>query len=172
MYYAQLATLARVRCAWDEALLVAEKLVANPVADGRSRRGIAQLHLIEALLGRDAPGDAERALASALRLPANCAPAGMFGMSLTPESALARAAIRTNRDDATLLLRDAASALTRQAERTPLDADIAFGALADAAAEIGMPDLANTMREQAGSLRARRLAQGVPMTEATFSRAG
>ena len=105
----------RVRGEWDEALLLAEKLVSNPVADGRSRRGIAQLHLIEALLGREAPGDAERALASALHLPANCAPTGMFGMSLTPESALARAAIRTRREDAPSLVRAAAVALARQA---------------------------------------------------------
>ncbi|MDB5039471.1 MAG: hypothetical protein JWN27_197 [Candidatus Eremiobacteraeota bacterium] len=96
----------------------------------------------------------------------------MFGMSLTPESALARAAIRTRREDAPSLVRAAAVALARQAERTPLDADIAFGALADAAAEAGMADLAKTMREQARSLRARRLARGVPMTRASFSRAG
>jgi len=169
MYYAQMATMARVRGAWDQALVLAEKLVANPVADGRSRRGIAQLHLVEALPGRDAPGDADRALANALRLPANCAPAGMFGMSLTPESALARAAIRTRREDAPSLLRAAAVALTRRAERTPLDADTAFRTLADAAAEIGMADLATTMREQARSLRSRRLLHGVPETEASFS---
>ncbi len=156
-YDALAANLALAGHAWEEALLIADRLLANPMSEGYSRRGIASLCRIEALLGRNERGDAEQALVAARALPLDPVAKGVVGMSLARESALAWAAVRTHAADAPQLLRDAAQALERQVRQTPLDADRAFAALAAAADEIGMEEFAAEMRERASSLRMQRL---------------
>ena len=157
LHEAQRATLALAERAWNVALAAAEDLLANPAGRAHNRSGTAELYAIEALLGRDQPGDAQRAYTLAKTLPAEPSPPGLVGMSLTAESAHARIAVRLRHEDAPLLLRKAFYALTLQAQRMPMDVDLALANLADAAAELGMTAFEAELRENARMFRSLRL---------------
>jgi len=161
-FSAQAAVNARAEGRWNDALAHAERLVENPLAEGYTRRGIARLHLIEALLGRNAIGDVARAGAEIARLPRDAAPPNLFGMSLTRESAVARIAVASGSPDAADLVREAGDVLKHRARRAPLDVDLALEQLAAAARTIGMDGYAAHLLSAAAPVRMRRAGPAGP----------
>lgn len=161
----QAATNARARAQWDEALALAERLMRNPSAEGHSRRGFARLHLIEALLGRRAPGDLERARDEASTLPLDAPEPNLFGMGLTKEAAVARIAVRAGAADARERLAEAITSVTQRALRMPLDIDLSLSALADDAELIGMFDAVAPLRTQAKHLHRQRVERTLALTQ-------
>ncbi len=169
-FAAQAATNARAEGNWDAALAHAEAMLHNPLADGYSRRGFARLHLIEALLGRGGRKDLARVHEETLMLPLDPPAPNLFGMSLTRESAIARLAARSGAADARERIAQAATALLQRAS-APLDADVALETLALDAASMGSSDVAERLRAEALTVRARRLARTTPAVAEANARA-
>ena len=160
---AQVATLALAQGSWDDLLSAANRLRANHVANGYSRRGIADLYLIEGLLGRNAPGDAEQAWTLAQSLPSHPVAKGIVGMGLLRESVLARSALRLQRHDAHALLHHAVDALVAQVLVTPMDGGREFRVLAQAATEAGLASLAADLYARSANLqRSKNLSLASP----------
>ncbi len=132
------ATLALVFGRWEEALDLVDVMLAGQVARSfEKRRGMVELLAVDALLGRGGSGDAERAWRIAVAAPHIETANGLVGMSRCRDLAMACAAARLGRPDASQLIGVAAASLEYERSRAPLDADRAYGRLAAAAADIG-----------------------------------
>ena len=128
----------------------------------RSRRyGCAfRMAAIDVLLRRDEDGDAAAAALEAAGLPDDMEPRGIVGWGDAPALSRARVAARDGSIDAALL-ETALSALERFADKTPLDVDRWFDALAVIAHDAGAIELAGRARRRAERhLSARRDAAG------------
>jgi len=131
--------IAAAREDWDDACEAAERFAANPAALGNRSMHVHVADLIvRARLGRNQPGDAQRAV-NAL--------AGVDESTVPPDSrmflavARARVAARLNDARARELIAAALAEVEETADRMPLDADMELRDLASAAREIGETSL-------------------------------
>jgi tetratricopeptide (TPR) repeat protein len=144
---------------WPQALADAESFASNPAAQSAPARAHAADILVRALLGRNEPGDAERA-EDLLR--------SLDESALTPDtrmyvaSAKARIAARKRSPLAPALLERAIEVAEEVAQTASLDVDSIFADLAASARECGASEQATTasdLRDRYFALR--RGAAGV-----------
>ena len=144
---------------WDQALGAAERASAlTNVAKLPRRSEILLLLRIDALLQRNQPKDSESAHDIATSLSERNHAQGVLGWSDCVELARARTAARLRLPAAGKQLRVALNALEANAQRSPLEADRAFGRLAAAASEAGEMILAGRAGERCEHYRLRRVA--------------
>ncbi|GAC1498737.1 MAG: hypothetical protein NVS1B2_21940 [Vulcanimicrobiaceae bacterium] len=137
-------------------------------------RAIAMLR-VDALLGRDAPGDRAAARALCATLRPERSGQSVIGMSRCVELTRALVAATFGDTDARALLRIALDAVEENAHRTPLESDRAFASVAYAARRIDDVEIAARAWTRHLLLRARRRsAAGIawgdddePLPEAT-----
>jgi hypothetical protein len=142
---------------WDEACEAAELFAANPAARGNRN---AQVHvtglIVRARLGRNAPGDLERAIeAFACFDPDTATPDARMDFVVVR----ARIAARLKDAQAPQLIAAALTEVEEVAARMPLDADMQFADLACAANEIGEGSLELRARAQHEKYREMRRAK-------------
>lgn len=113
---------------------------------------------IDALLKRGTPTDSKSASDVLATLPQASRPHGTFGWSDCAELARGRVAARLQMSDAERQLRVLLDLLEENAHQAPLDADIAFLRLADAATEVEAHAIAQRARSRSGFYRAERQA--------------
>jgi hypothetical protein len=152
-----LAVTAAARSDWDGAIAITDGLAA--AADSIQHPALSnsvRLSAIDALLGRNAAGDLDRARALLRKLiPLNLLPS-TDGWSDSPELAIARIAARALEPEARTHLERALQSVEAHADRTPLLADWAFDRIAAAADECGATDIAHTASARCMHYRRRR----------------
>jgi DNA-binding SARP family transcriptional activator len=130
--------LACTDASWDAALKAAdcckefEAIVKLPRYEGA-----LMMLQIDAFLGRDAPGDSDRAGELGRSLTNSTVPDGIIGWSDCTALVRARLEARLRKESPRAVLRSALDALEENAQRIPLDCDAAFARLARAADEAG-----------------------------------
>jgi hypothetical protein len=144
---------------WDEALgadALANRyaaLISTPTACNA-----VLLARIDALLGRGAVGDVERAARLSSDLLSDDAAQSELGWSDCPALARARIAARLGSANAPTLMRAALEVLERNGRRTPLLADRAFEVLARASQDAEMKPLAHRALERSQDYRTARMS--------------
>ncbi|HYK52442.1 MAG TPA: AAA family ATPase [Candidatus Eremiobacteraceae bacterium] len=149
MNHRMAAKIACERAQWSQAVstLHAATEIASVAALPRYSHALS-LQRIDLLLLRDYPGDIGDA--GGLLPSLDDSPfQDLVGWSDCSALARARVAARERSGGASNLLRRALNALEENARRTPLDADRAFGRLADAAREVGELAIAERARQRA-----------------------
>lgn len=140
---------------WDEACDAVETIWSFAAARNNV---IVRAHLadlaVRAYLGRDGPGDLERAqqLFEGVDETAH----GSSGALVSVSCARALLAARTHAPDASEIVKSAYARAIEFSEAMPLEADTVFGMLAQAAREIGAQKIAGEARAQHETFLARR----------------
>ena len=144
---------------WDEAL-GAEALPTrySGLLRGPAAGNAVLLVRIDAMLGRNAPSDTERASALASELRASPVAQSEFGWSDCSALALARIAARLRAVDAAVSMRRALDVLEGNGHRTPLLVDRAFETLACTAQEVRVGSITARARERSQDYRDARMA--------------
>jgi tetratricopeptide (TPR) repeat protein len=155
-----LAVVSAARGRWEEALASAEELDASTLSQTSYmvRNNVLNLW-IEALLGRNAPGDAEKAIILSGDVRDDAFEQGsILDLSTCADLSRARTAARLRLPAAVELVDLAAQAVSKHAAATPLECDRAFAALGRAAADAGLTDRAAAAASRRVELRAIRIA--------------
>lgn len=161
--------LALARERWDDAIATSQEILANPFTQMYERAMEPKLGHALALLGRNAPGDAETAHSILSSITCENGENGLIGMSLHLDVLRACVNARLRKQTAPAGLVRAAAIAQAQAERTPLDFDRAFALLAQVGSEIGLNDFAQAMTQRSQEFRERRLIRATAQHSKTAS---
>ena len=164
------AMLASVDAQWDVVIEHARALgrLRGLAASARIENNIAHT-LIDGLLGRAAPGDIDEAATAAARLVPILFVPNLIGWSRCDELSRARVAAAMHRTDARPLLDRAFETVEKNAERTPLDADLAFERLALAAATSGYKAMKSKAQARCDYYREKRRVAALEFSSRVFS---
>lgn len=155
-----LAVVAAARGRWEEALASAEELDGSTLSQTSYmvRNNVLNLW-IEALLGRDAPGDPQKAFLLAKDVRDDEFEQGsILDLSASADLTRARTAARLRMPEAAGLIDLAAQAVARHAAAAPMECDRAYAVLARASADAGLIDRAKAASSRQAELRAVRIA--------------